>query len=139
MLVITTVNSNLVPCLGFFWNISIIEVPTKMAHDTTFSRKPASKWKALLKNLNWYKRYSKDSIIRPGLIIFKLFENGLSTVLIIESFEISLNSTYNRDSTYNFSSSKSWLSTVLIKVFKTILTIFIPCMFSTYIQIGLLK
>ena len=29
--------------------------------------------------------YSHDSIIRPGLIIFKLFENGFSTVLIIES------------------------------------------------------
>ena len=47
--------------------------------------------------------YSKDSIIRPGLIIFKPFEIGLSTVLIIESFEIFLNSTYNRDSTYIFS------------------------------------
>ena len=47
--------------------------------------------------------YSHDSIIRPGLIIFKLFKNGLSTVLIIESFDIFWNSTYNRDSTYNFS------------------------------------
>ena len=47
-------------------------------------------------------KYSKDSIIRPGLIIFKLFKNGLSTVLIIESFDIFWNSTYNRDSTYNF-------------------------------------
>ena len=65
--------------------------------------------------------YSKDSIIRPGLINFKPFENGLSTVLIIESFEIFLNSIYNRDSNYNFSSSKSWLSTVLIKDFKTII------------------
>ena len=46
--------------------------------------------------------YSHDSIIRPGLIIFKLFKNGLSTVLIIESFDIFWNSTYNRDSTYNF-------------------------------------
>ena len=47
--------------------------------------------------------YSHDSIIRPGLMIFKLFKNGLSTVLIIESFDIFWNSTYNRDSTYNFS------------------------------------
>ena len=47
--------------------------------------------------------YSHDSIIRPGLIIFKLFKNGLSAVLIIESFDIFWNSTYNRDSTYNFS------------------------------------
>ena len=30
--------------------------------------------------------YSYDTIIRPGLIIFKLFENDFSTVLIIESF-----------------------------------------------------
>ena len=67
--------------------------------------------------------YSKDSIIRPGLIIFKPFEIGLITVLIIESFEIFLNSTYNRDSTYNFSSLKIWLGTVLIKVSKTILAI----------------
>ena len=65
----------------------------------------------------YYITYSHDSIIRPGLIIFKLFENGLSTVLIIESFEISLNSTYNTNSTNNFSSSKSQLSTVLIKSF----------------------
>ena len=68
--------------------------------------------------------YSKDSIIRPGLIIFKPFEIGLSTVLIIESFEIFLNSTYNRDSTYNFSSFKIWLRTALIKVSKTIPAIF---------------
>ena len=31
--------------------------------------------------------YSKDSIIRPSLINFKPFENGLSAVLMIESFE----------------------------------------------------
>ena len=47
--------------------------------------------------------YSHDSIIRPGLIIFKLFKKGLGTVLIIESFDIFWNSSYNRDSTYNFS------------------------------------
>ena len=62
--------------------------------------------------------FSKDSIIRLGLITFKHFENGLSNVLIKESFEISLNSTYNRDSICNFLSSKSQLSTVLIKVLK---------------------
>ena len=51
-------------------------------------------------------RYSKDSIIRPGLIIFRPFEIGLSTVLIIESFDNFLNSTYIRDSTYNFHNPK---------------------------------
>jgi len=58
--------------------------------------------------------YSHDSIIRPGLIFFKLFKNKLSTVLIIESFDIFWNSTYNRDSTYNFSQFEFLLSTVLI-------------------------
>ena len=48
------------------------------------------------------------------------FENGPTTVLIIESFEIFLNSTYDRDGTYDFSSMKIWQGTVLIKVFKTI-------------------
>ena len=47
--------------------------------------------------------YSHDSIIRPGLIIFKLFENDFSTVLIIESLGNFSDSTYNRDSTYNCS------------------------------------
>ena len=47
--------------------------------------------------------YSYDSIIRPGLIIFKLFENDFSMVLIIESLRIFSDNTYNRDSTYNCS------------------------------------
>ena len=39
--------------------------------------------------------YSQNSIIRPGLMIFKLLKNGLSAVLIIKTFDIFFNSTYN--------------------------------------------
>ena len=39
-----------------------------------------------------YLVYSKDSVIKPGLMIFNTIENGLDTVVILETFEIFMNS-----------------------------------------------
>ena len=60
-------------------------------------------------------------------------------MLIIESFEFFSNNIYNINSAYNISASKRWLITVLIKVFKTISTIFLLCISTKYIQIWLLN